>query len=246
MSAHDLLNRAAELGVRVVQIADNLLNEQQDLEGLPRVVEQARILGIDLEWGMAGLAPERIRRGLFHATEVGSSVLRLLLDTPQHHPTPDEVVSTLSGLLPEFERAGVTLAIENHDRFRAATLLDILRRLQSDAVGICFDTANSIGCLESAERVLDVLGPRVVNVHIKDYCISRPAHQKGFVVEGRAAGRGQLAIGGLISRLRELGRDPNVIIELWPPPQSTLAESVALESAWAGESVHFLRTFISD
>ena len=49
---------------------------------------------------------------------------------------------------PHSKRAGVCLAIENHDRFPCATLAEILDRLDSPCAGICLDTANSLGCLE--------------------------------------------------------------------------------------------------
>jgi sugar phosphate isomerase/epimerase len=62
--------------------------------------------------------------------------------------------------------------------------VDILRRAGNDHVGVCFDTANSIGCLESAERVLETLECHVVNVHVKDYRVFRPPHNKGFLAEG--------------------------------------------------------------
>jgi 3-oxoisoapionate decarboxylase len=94
--------------------------------------------------------------------------------------------------------------------------------------------------------VLETLGPHVVNVHVKDYRVFRPPHNKGFLVEGRPAGQGQLDVPRLIDRLEALGRDPNVILELWPPPQSTLEESIELEHRWAAESVAYLRELIAE
>jgi hypothetical protein len=95
---------------------------------------------------------------------------------------------------------------------------------------------NSIGCLERAKEVFQVLAPYIVNVHLKDYMVFRPPHNKGFVVEGRPAGKGQLNIPTLLRNLRDSGRDSNVIVELWPPPQQTLAESMALEREWARQT----------
>jgi hypothetical protein len=37
-----------------------------------------------------------------------------------------------------------------------------------------------------------------------------------------------------------------VIIELWPPEQKTLQETIELERAWAVESVRYLRQYIPD
>lgn len=246
MTAWDLLDRAAGLGVRVVQIADNLPLDRLPADELAALCWRAAELRIDLEAGTSGIAPEHLRRELELASRLGSPILRVVIDTADHRPTPAEVVSTFREVLPEFERADVILAVENHDRFESPVLLDVLRRAGSSHLGICFDTANSIGCLEGAERVLETLGPHIVNVHLKDYALFRPPHHKGFVVEGRPAGQGDLNVFGLLGRLREFGRDPNVILELWPPPQPTLRESMELEEAWARESVRSLREFISE
>jgi 3-oxoisoapionate decarboxylase len=246
LTAQDLLRKAAELQVRVLQLADNLPLDTLADEEIGSLDRRARELGVALEVGTSGIERERLLSWLRLARRLGSPILRVVLDTRGYEPTPVEAVRGLAGVMPEFENAGVTLAIENHDRFESRTLLDVIRQVGSKRVGICFDTANSIGCLESADRVLDILGPHVVNVHLKDYCISRAPHNKGFTVEGRPAGGGQLDVPKLIDRLRGLNSDANVIVELWPPLQNTLEESVALEEAWAAESVACLRRFIPD
>ena len=173
-----------------------------------------------------------------------SPIVRIVIDTGTSEPSADEVVARLRDVLPEFSRADVTLAIENHDRFPAATLEKIIERCDSRHVGICLDTANSLGCGEDVHTALRVLEPWVVNVHMKDFRASRLPHQKGFVVEGCPAGQGVLEIPRLLARLRDRQRVPSVILELWSPPESTIKESVAKEEAWTQESVRYLRHFV--
>lgn len=246
LTAEKLLAKAAALGVRVVQIADNLpLDRRGDAE-LDALARDAGRFGIDLEVGTCGIRPDHLRRYLAIAVRLRSPILRTVIDAADHRPSPDEVVDTLRSVMPDFERAGVCLAVENHDRFRAVTLADILERVGSRSVGICLDTANSIGCVENLDTLLAVLGRRVVNLHVKDYCISRPPHAKGFVVEGRPAGLGQLDVPGLLAAVRASGGNPNAIVELWPPPEPTVAEAIAKEEAWARDSVCYLRQFIPD
>jgi sugar phosphate isomerase/epimerase len=146
--------------------------------------------------------------------------------------------------LQALQRTEVVLAIENHDRFRAQDLLRILERLDSPYAGVCLDTVNSFGALEGPEAVVEALGPWVVNLHIKDFAILRAGHRMGFTIEGRPAGQGRLDVPWLLHRVRGLGRDPNAILELWTPPEGTLAETVAKEAAWAEESVRYLRGLI--
>jgi sugar phosphate isomerase/epimerase len=152
----------------------------------------------------------------------------------------------IQAIIPEFERAGVCLAIENHDRFKAKTLAGIVERVGSQYVGICLDTVNSFGALEGPEVVLEALGPMVVNLHVKDFAIFRASHLMGFTVEGRPAGQGRLNVPWLLEVLSGLGLDPNAILELWTPPEETLSATIEKEDAWAVASVEYLRSLIPD
>ncbi|MBX6314127.1 MAG: sugar phosphate isomerase/epimerase [Isosphaeraceae bacterium] len=246
LTAEGLLRKASELGVRVVQIADNLPLDDRGATGRAGLRRLAERLGIEIQVGTRGVRPDHLLGYLALAREFRSPVVRVVTDTDDDHPTPDEVVEAIRAVIPAYERAGVALAIENHDRFRGAVLADILKRVGSPLAGICLDTANSIGCLEDLPSLLASIGGQVVNLHVKDYQIRRAPHQKGFIVEGRPAGRGQLDIPWLLAELRSRGRDPDAILELWPPPESRIADSVAKEDAWAAESVRYLRRFIPD
>ena len=122
--------------------------------------------------------------------------------------------------------------------------LRLLYWLRSPQVGVCLDTANSLGCLENVEQIVQTLGPRVVNLHLKDVGIVRAPHNKGFIVEGRPTGQGQIDFPSLLKRLQEFRVDPNAIVELWPPPEPTLAAAIEKEETWARESVAYARGLI--
>ncbi len=246
MTADDLLNKAIELGVHVLQIADNLPLDRLCDANLDRLIAHAGQSGIELELGTGGIDPQNLCKYLSLARKLNSPILRTVIDSPGREPSVEEIVVTLAPLMPAFEQAGVRLAIENHDRFPAATLATILDRIGSPQIGICLDTANSIGCVENLATLLDLLGHQVVNLHVKDFAVFRPNHLKGFVVEGRPAGQGQLDIPGLLAQLKRLNRDVNAILELWPAPQADLVASIAKEEAWARESIRYLRQFIPD
>ena len=244
MNTQHLLKRAAELGVDLVQVADNLPLDRLSPEALDAVETQAASLGITMEVGTRGIGLDRLRTILNLATRLNSSILRIVIDTASHHPKEDEVVDTLRHILPEFERANIILAIENHDRFETRALVRIIERLASNYVGICLDTVNSFGALEGPEVVMDRLGPWVVNLHVKDFAVRRADHMMGFIVEGTPAGQGQLKIPWLLDSIRARGRDPNAILELWTPPEKTLSETISKEAAWAAMSVQYLRNLI--
>jgi len=246
MTPHAFLNWAAELGLRVVQIADNLPLDRLSLSELRELVRHAGVLGISIEVGTRGILPEHLRNYLRIARECCSPLLRVVVDTADHRPSAKEIVEILRCQVPEFAASRVTLAIENHDRFPCRVLVGILEKLNTERVGICLDTVNSFGALEGPEVVVSTLAPWVVSLHLKDFQVRRASHMMGFTVEGCPAGQGRLDVARLISKLKKEGRDPNAILELWPSPEPTIEQTIAKEKDWARASVEYLRTLIPD
>ena len=246
LTAFDILDRGAALGVSVVQYGDNLPLHRlaaADLDRLARLAQE-RMLAVEI--GTRGIDPENLRRYLRLATRLGSPFLRVVVDTADAHPTGDGVVETIRPVMPDFEAANVVLAIENHDRFTVRQLVDILERVDSPSVGICLDVANSFGALEGPEAVVETLAPWAANLHIKDFVVRRFPYGLGFTIEGCPVGQGMLDLPWLLARMRALGRDVNAILEQWTPPEATIEATIAKEAAWATESVAHLRQFIPD
>jgi 3-oxoisoapionate decarboxylase len=244
LNVMDLLDRAAMLEVGVLQVADNLPLDALSPAELDAFAARALELGIDIEVGTRGIQPEHMRRYLQLARRMRSPIIRVVIDSPNHHPGTREVVELLAPLRAEFIEAGVTLAIENHDRFTSPTLLAMVEKLGTDWVGVCLDTANSFAALEGTPQTVELLGPYCVNLHLKDFTIFRANQMMGFIIEGRPVGQGRLDVGWLLGKLRSFGRDPNAILELWTPPEATLEESIAKEHKWAELSIAFLQEAI--
>jgi sugar phosphate isomerase/epimerase len=240
-----LIRHAADLGLRLVQIADNLPLELASDATLAAIRKTAVSAGVAIELGTRGIDPGHLRRMLALCGEFSCSLLRVVVDTASQRPSPGEVVQTLGELVPQFERAKVVLAIENHDRFPARSLAEIVESIGSPYVGICLDTVNSFGCLEGPGHVVSHLAPFVVSLHVKDFTIRRAPHMMGFEISGVPAGQGMLDVPWLIETLRNAGRDPNAILELWPSPEDTVAATVAKEEEWVRASVRYLRTLIA-
>jgi 3-oxoisoapionate decarboxylase len=243
MTVMELLERAALFGAGVIQIADNMPLDTLSEAELSSLNQRARALGISVEVGTRGIAPDHLKRYLDLAHQFGSPILRVVVDTAKHHPSPQEIVETLLPMQDLFETAGVTLAIENHDRFTARTFADMVERLGS-WVGICLDTVNSFGALEGPQVVVETLAPLTVNLHVKDFTIFRAGHSLGFTIEGRPAGQGKLDLPWLIGEMQRYGRNPNAILELWTPPETSLEATIAKEHRWAKESFAYLQTVI--
>lgn len=241
-----LLEEAARLGVALVEMDDNLPLHRLQPEALDALERRASALGIAIRVGTRGSDPALLRRYLELATRLGSPIVRTVVDTPSYQPSLDELCDSWETLLPAFAERGVVLAVENHDRFAARDLVHLMQRLDSPAAGICLDTANSLGALEGPDVVLPALAPWTVHLHLKDFTIARANHNMGFVVQGCPTGQGRLDVPWLLELLRAHGRDPDAIIELWPPPEPTLEETIAKERRWAEQSVAYMRQLLRD
>lgn len=241
-----LLERTAALGVHVLQICDNLPLDALDAAALDAFLVRAGQLDVAIEVGTRGIAPAHLRNYIRLAKQAGSPICRVVVDTPAYQPTVTELVGALRAMLPEFEAAGVVLAIENHDRFLVRELVAVMEQVNSPSLGICLDTANSFGALEGPDIVVPALAPWTVNLHLKDFAIERLWHNLGFVVQGRPLGQGCLDVPWLLESLAANGRDVNAIIEQWTPPEDDLAETVCKEADWAEQSVRYLRGIIPD
>ncbi len=241
-----LLDEAVRLGVDLVQVADNLALDTVSAAQLDRFAGRARDAGISVEVGTRGIEAGHLQRHLELARRFGAPFLRVVIDRGGDEPTPGETFRRLSAVLPAFRDAGVRLAIENHDRFPCRTLATLVEDLGLEVAGICLDTVNSLGALETPETVVSTLGPYTLCLHVKDFTVRRVAHQMGFVVEGCAAGSGRLDVPWLFRTLRRLACQPfNAILETWVTPGPDLAETIARERGATEAGVAFLKPLVA-
>ncbi|MCS6830150.1 MAG: sugar phosphate isomerase/epimerase family protein [Armatimonadota bacterium] len=244
LSHVDLLQVAYALDVQVVQYCDNLPLETLDEASLQSLHRQAQEWGIDVEIGTRGLERERLQRCVNLAVRFGSPFVRVVVDTPTYHPTPEQLLEDLRCLKPLFADKGVKLAIENHDRFPVRVLAQLVEEAGTDWVGICFDTANSLGTLQGPNEALEALCPYVCNLHVKDVRARREGHHLGFRIEGTPVGEGSVGVPDILRRVREANPHANAIVELWTPPQQSLQETLALERQWLEQSVGCLKKLL--
>jgi len=239
-----LLVLAHELGVEVLQYCDNLPLDTLPEARLQRLHAQAQEWGITLEIGTRGLERQRLQRCAQLAVRFGSPFVRVVVDTPDYHPSPEQLVDDLCRLKPVFADASVKIAIENHDRFPVQVLRKVIEEAGTDWAGICFDTANSLGTLQGPNEAMDALCPYVLNLHVKDVRARRESHMLGFRVEGTPVGEGSVDVREVIRRVCEANPEANAIIELWTPPQESLQATMALERRWLEQSVRYLRALL--
>ena len=241
LDENGLLDKGRELGVSLLQIGDNLPLHTFDPARLDRLARRAAHEGVGLEVGARRLTLERVTEYITIARRLDAKLIRFVIDDAGYHPEPSTVTSVLREAAPLLR--GLTLGIENHDRFPAATLRSMIEAAGSGHVGVCLDTANSLGAGEGIEAVAAVLAPITVNLHIKDFWIERVPHLMGFTVTGRPAGGGMLKLAALLEQLAPHGRCQTAVLETWPPPEANLDATLAKESSWAAQSIRYLKPF---
>ncbi|MBD2699031.1 TIM barrel protein [Spirosoma sp. BT702] len=250
---HDgLLERAIAWNVSAVQFGDNLPLDVLSVDEWKALRSKAEANGIQLEVGMRGLKPVNLKTYIRLAWEARSPFLRVVIDEGDFQPTVDEVMAIIKEKLPALRQAGVMLGIENHDRFSRRDLANIARKTDSDWVGFCVDTTNSMGAGESVLDVLDALTfLKVVNLHLKDFRAQRIESKMGFHVEGCEPGTGLLNIQNLLYdrktyQLNKQDRPITLTLEQWPPFRNTLDETIAMELAWAEKGIQWIKQAITD
>ncbi len=246
MDAFNFIRTCSDVGVHLVQIADNLPLHQLSIDERDKLYQHALKLGVDIEVGTRGLKPDNIKLYLEIARQFNSPILRVVIDKDEFKPDINEINQIISQLLPEFEAAGVILAIENHDRFKSYELADIIRIADSPFVGICLDTVNSFGALEGPEVVVENLGPYTVNLHVKDFTINRIKSNMGFNLIGTIAGEGMLNVPWLLKKLKDYGKEVNVILEVWMPPEERIKPTLLKEQEWVEKSIINLKKHLSE
>lgn len=239
LDEHGLLDKCREHGVKLLQIGDNLPLHTFDEARLVRLAGRAASEGVQLEVGARRLTLDRATQYIALARRLRAKLIRFVIDDVDYHPTPEVISEVLRQCVPLLD--GLTLGLENHDRFPAATLREMIEDAGSDRIGVCLDTANSLGAGEGLDTVLRELAPLMVNLHLKDFHIARVPHLMGFSVEGRPAGQGFLDVPRLLEQLAPFSRCATAVLELWTPPEPRLDDTIAKEAAWAVQSLKFLK-----
>ena len=239
-----LIDKAAEKGLKVIQIGDNAFLENMNEKNLVEIGEYSSRSGIALELGLRGLTQAMFLRYVYIAELVKAHFIRAVCDKGNFQPSSDELIVSLLDFVPILHEKNLQLGLETHDRFTADKFAEIIHNVGSERVGIVLDVTNS---LANEERPLDVakkLAPYTMNLHIKDYEICRRKEAMGLVIKGTPAGQGRLDISELIRIVR---RDSpysfNTILEFWMEPELTRENSIKKEECWVSQSLIFLSQF---
>lgn len=240
----DLVDLAIKYKAGVVQFGDNLPLHKLNSEQLASLIKKAKSANVLIEAGTRRLTKENLAVYIQLAIRLQSPFVRMVIDDDGYQPSFSEIIRIINASVPALKQAKVKLALENHDRFKSTELRKIIIGTDPEWVGVCLDTANSIGCNEGLIETMSVLMPFALNLHLKDVVIKRVSHKMGFVVEGAAAGAGMLDLAWVVRELRKTGTSRSAVVELWSKKLDTITATVANEKKLAEQSIDYIKQLL--
>ena len=175
------------------------------------------------------------------AATLGVPVIRLFcarnppeLDLERSVQAVGEMLALLSD---HAEQAGVKVGIETHDEFAsAATVASALRLAPSPAVGAVWDMWHTLRAGETPDQALELLGNRVINVHLKD------ARRAADGWQLQLLGEGEIPVKDGLRLLKQRGYDDFISVEWekkWhpeiPDPEVAFPQHISLLQQYVRE-----------
>jgi sugar phosphate isomerase/epimerase len=121
------------------------------------------------------------------------------------------------------------IGIENHKGQRFAELVEWIKGVSSEWVGICFDLGNNYALCDDPMEWLPILAPIAVNVHIKDMALCD--YKDGFLLSEIPMGQGILDLPKIVDTIR--GLRPDMTFGLEQITRDPLEIPVYTEQYWA-------------
>jgi sugar phosphate isomerase/epimerase len=177
---------------------------------------------------------------------MGADIMRIVASSlmfrhEPHGPQIDAIVKMLQESVKIAEDNQVVLAIENHIDYTSAEILEILQRVDSDALKVNFDTGNTLRMMEDPVAAARRLGPYTVATHTKDLDACRHVRpEEWYFFSSVAVGTGLIDMPGVVRALAESGYDGVLAVE------SDHHKDNRDEDQIVAESVAYLKTLLAE
>jgi 3-oxoisoapionate decarboxylase len=182
MTMQDFLKRAKELGVDGVSLESCFfpnyeagwlteLKAQLDSYKFDRVYAWGHPDG--LERGKSQAAYDDMIAHVPRAKAIGADVMRvvgssLMFRHEPHKPQIQALIKMFRKAVKVAKDNGVKMAVENHIDFTADEILQLLEGVDSEYLGLNFDTGNFLRLLDDPVTGMEKLAPYVYATHVKD------------------------------------------------------------------------------
>lgn len=121
-------------------------------------------------------------------------------------------IASLRWAEPVVRKHKMKLAVENHKDWRAAEMVEILKGLESEWIGVNLDFGNNIALLEDPMEVVRALTPYLFTTHVKDMGVEE--YPEGFLLSEVPLGQGFLDLKKIFEICKEHKPDVRFNLEM--------------------------------
>lgn len=233
------LKWASTLGANAIQLPLGICGEKEGLE-IRRLAEKMQIAleGIITPPRDTPGDQERFVSEIQSARTCGATVLRMVMLGGRRYEvfkTREDFSNFAKQSIKTLEQAEtiaakhrVQLAVENHKDFRWEELLDLLKKVSSEWIGICLDTGNNLALLDDPDATVTALAPLTRTVHLKDIAFEEAP--EGFRMAEVPLGAGSLDLQKMVKTIHKA--NPRVRFHLEMITRDPLLIPCLQESYW--------------
>ena len=219
ISARQLMDQALAAHLQGVEIPVSLL-EGEDISAVAR---SARERGLFITLATGGYTAEPLSESISLAAQLGAETVRTVVGgakiggdrrplAGRWQPFLQEVLTQLQEATATAEKAGVNLAVENHQDLASEELLWLCESIGSRRFGINLDAGNPLATAEEPLDYFRRVAPYLKNVHLKDYAIY--LSEEGYRLVRCPLGQGVIDFPALFKILASSCPDITMSVEL--------------------------------
>ncbi|ADO50610.1 sugar phosphate isomerase/epimerase family protein [[Enterobacter] lignolyticus] len=211
----DLLDIAYENQLRGVKIhvldGENYSLGNMNDDALANFADKARRLSLDVHIETSASDKDTLDQAVRIALKTGASSVRFY---PRYEGHLQEVMAKIAQdiryLKAQYQHCGLTFTMEQHEDLQSHELVALIEQSDMPELSLLFDFANMINANEQPLAALEVMSPRITQVHIKDALMV--PEKGGLGHKACVSGQGDMPFKALLTSLICLGDDkPQVV-----------------------------------
>lgn len=222
IGAEAFLAEARRRGFHGAELSHRMLDPLGDAQ-LSVLRREAERFDLELIVSTFGTDPDHLRAMVRAASAIGAKVVRTVVGgagyggdrrafVGQWQAFLQGVRDRLTTVLPEAERCGISLAIEDHQDVNSEDLLWLCHSFESAHFGVVLDVANPLSVAEHPIDFAIAVMPYIKYVHLKDYVIYWS--EEGYRLVRCPVGSGAMPMAEIIALLKQHGRGFSASLEL--------------------------------
>lgn len=164
----------------------------------------------------------RFEREVAMAREAGIGIIRTVMLGGRRYETFSTVDAwnehqarswrSLTLAKPVMAKHRVKLAVENHKDWRADEMVDVIKRIDSEWIGVNLDLGNNVALLDDPIAVIEMLAPHAFTTHFKDMAVQE--YEDGFLLSEVPLGDGVIDLKRAVDILRRANPDVQFNLEM--------------------------------